>query len=190
MYATREERQGNVPDIHHLRNNGVIWGNLEALGQMQVVLEALDDKTYSHIAKPHVQSSIGSHVRHINDLYLALFNGVKGNQIDYDQRRRGHEIETNRATAIAETAELAEWITTLNFPHSDTDEVSVLTETTLATNTISAVSSNWAREWVFVATHAVHHLAIIRIAAGLQGIVLPVEVGIAAATASFIRGDR
>ncbi|WP_434361715.1 hypothetical protein NF212_24890 [Parasalinivibrio latis] len=190
MHTTREEGYRSPVDLQQLRSNGVIWGNVEALGQMQAVIEAIDDTTYSRIAKPYVQSSIGSHVRHINDLYLSLVNGVGNNVIDYDQRRRGHEIEMNRRVALNEIKQLSEWMTRLDFPHSEVDEVNVITETTLESNTVSTVLSNWAREWIFVATHAVHHLAIIRIAAGLQGITLPTKVGIAAATASFIRGDR
>ncbi len=53
----------------------------------------MSDDTYQYISKPYVQSSIGQHIRHLIDNYLALQQGCEINHIDYNWRRRGAQVE-------------------------------------------------------------------------------------------------
>ncbi len=64
-----------------------ISGNLEAISQGIELCEQLNQNHYVHKAVPYVQSSIGEHLRHIIDLYLAVKNEQNVGVVDYDHRR-------------------------------------------------------------------------------------------------------
>jgi len=52
--------------------------------------------------KPLFDSTIGQHLRHILDLYMALIEPHGTGNINYDIRRRGIALEHQRAAGIAE----------------------------------------------------------------------------------------
>lgn len=183
----------------------VIRGNIEAIHQGIDLISALSDEQYVHIASPYVSSSIGAHFRHVVDMYNALMvkvakesNGQTAGIVDYDIRRRGALIEERRDIAIEELQSLERWITQLvdNAPEScDLDTsvspkwqpILVKNEVTLSDSHSVIVESSLIRELIFVGSHAVHHYALIQVIAKLQGVVLSGSLGIAPATATFLR---
>lgn len=180
----------------------VIRGNIEAIHQGLDLISALSDEQYVHIASPYVSSSIGMHFRHVVDMYSALMANDSRQQvtdiIDYDSRRRGALIEERRDIAIKELRSLEHWIMHLADAESalcDADviekqkqqSISVKSEVTLSDSHSVIVESSLIRELIFVSSHAVHHYALIGVIAKLQGVALSGSLGIAPATATFLR---
>ena len=180
----------------------VIRGNIEAIHQGIDLISSLSDEQYVHIASPYVSSSIGAHFRHVVDMYNALMVNDANKQtagiVDYDVRRRGALIEERRDVALEELQSLERWIMQLvdNMPEScDVDvptkqkcqSILVKNEVTLSDSHSVIVESSLVRELIFVGSHAVHHYALIQVIAKLQGVVLSGSLGVAPATATFLR---
>ena len=153
----------------------------------------LNDNQYCSVNDAYGCSSIGQHFRHILDMYLAVtpaLSAVTSSPpvIDYDIRRRGAAVETERKSAIAELQDLEQALlnrtTQLNLP------VLVKTEVCLHSTRCASMHSTLARELAFISTHAVHHFALIQVLARLLGASVDKSVGLAPASASHQRADR
>lgn len=170
--------------------HAVIDGNIEALNQGSAILKQLTDEQYIFIPKPFVESSIGQHVRHIVDIFQALIHGLEPGQIDYDVRSRGSEIETHRSVGLSTLQSIKTWFIQIkNTPAyiQANPDVQILTEVQLSQQRVVALESNFIRECIFTCSHAVHHYALIKVIGKLQNIVFDANIGVAPATASYLR---
>ena len=171
----------------------VVQGNIEAMDQGICLVDSLTDEQYTRVPDEFVSSSIGQHFRHILDLYQAVLQPTRlcgtGAEpppvLDYDQRRRGSSIETCRQSAIDEMRAIRR---ELKRRASDPDQrVGVRTEVCLDTARPIALDSTLARELAFASCHATHHYALAAVIAKLQGVKPDSTIGLAPATASYVR---
>ena len=174
----------------------VIRGNFEAVEQGLRLISSLTDEQYTNATAP-VKSSIGEHIRHILDMYFAIIRRG-GDTIDYDARRRGHIVESNKEQARIELSEVRDWLALFdlgmenlgrNCERYNNPRLNIKTEVTLEETESTVIPTTEIRELVFVGSHAVHHYALISIIAQLQGIETEENLGIAPATASFLREE-
>ena len=63
----------------------------------------------------------------------------------------------------------------------------MVSEVSLSETESVCISSSFIRELIFTSSHTVHHYALISVLAKLQGAKIQSGVGVAPATASFIR---
>ena len=171
----------------------VVQGNIEAMDQGICLVDSLTDEQYTSVSSEFVCSSIGQHFRHILDLYQAVLqptrlSGIQAEQtpvLDYDQRRRGASIETCRQSAIDEMRAIRR---ELRRRASDPDRpVDIRTEVCLDNSCPIALDSTLARELAFASCHATHHYALATVIARLQGVRTDSAIGLAPATASYVR---
>jgi hypothetical protein len=128
------------------------------------------------------RSPIGAHFRHVLDHYSAFLHGLERGRIDYDQRERDPELETDLQEAQAaarqiEVALAALSTTTLRGP--------VLVNVAVATESHGDPTwepSTVQRELAFLLSHTVHHYALISLHARHQGVDLGEEFGVAPST--------
>ena len=121
-------------------------------------------------------SSIGEHVRHILEFYVELLNGYENGFVNYDQRTRDHQLQTNRTVAVFKLKQISQQL-------NHTDKALVITSDDHLSN---HVISTYARELMYNLDHTVHHMALIRVAICLEtNIVLPTYFGVAAATINY-----
>ena len=171
--------------------NAFVEGSLESLDQMIGFIRELSESEYQFIAKPWFDSSIGQHLRHIIDLYCALQVTRKIDDsdlpfIDYDIRRRGAPIETQKSIGLEELTELRSWMSEIS--ESDLDAaVLVSTEIALKSKQVQLCRSTFSRELCFASSHLVHHLAIMAAVAKMAGKEVDPTLGLAPATATFVR---
>jgi uncharacterized damage-inducible protein DinB len=157
------------------------------LSQLAQVIAALDDEQYSRRPVGVFESSIGGHARHCLDHVEALLAGALTGHIDYDSRRRGTEIETNRMAALEAIRRQRARLAWLDAKAADEGlqlsvlvcpaHPSLLTETTIG------------REIAFVLSHTVHHNALIAAMAKTMGIRVPDRFGYAPATIAYLEGQ-
>lgn len=173
-------------DVHAL--DSCVTSNMDVIDQGITLLGSLSDDDYQHVASPYVNSSIGEHFRHSLDLYCSLMNEQKTGIIDYDFRRRGAAVEECRTTALRELKHIKQWLMALRsgdiYRH-----VEVKTEVSLHQQYSEQLTSSMARELIFVAAHAIHHYALIRVSALFCNANVSADFGIAPATASYLRGQ-
>ncbi len=164
----------------------VIKGNIETIHQALSLLEAIDAKSYCYICTPYINSSIGQHIRHIIDNYLVIVNGFDQKHINYNIRRRGALVETCIETAKQELKEIQTWLYALEDSTLETP-ITIVSEVCLEEERSDHLVSSLHRELIFVASHCIHHMALIGVAVKLQNIETPKHFGLAPATATYVR---
>ena len=172
----------------------VIQGNLEVIDQCISVLSSVNDSQYIYVDPPNITSAIGTHFRHILDIYRALMEGVLSCQhydsseacVNYDRRRRGASCESQLSVARAELIALKRWLLGFSIEHCRS-KVWIKTEVSIGHQESQKLASNVLRELVFASSHAVHHLAVVAMIARFQGINVDALLGLAPATANYLR---
>ncbi len=173
----------------------IIIGNIEALDQGINLVNALSDEQYRFTDSSYTQSSIGQHFRHIIDMFMAVSHPGEPAIINYDARRRGADVETCRDVATRELNGIKTYISGYLNNLEDAlellkQDMGVKTEVTIEETHSVVLRSNKLRELVFTSSHAVHHYALISMIAKIQGITLDKNIGVAPATATFLRGEE
>lgn len=167
----------------------VINGSIDSLEQMIDFIENLSDDIYKQAPKPLFDSSIGQHLRHILDLYMAIVMASDLQKINYDVRRRGLALETDRSEGIKELVFVCDWlksldVTTLALSAEISTEVSVCSEQT------AMLASTVGREVCFASSHLTHHLALMAAIAKFLGQTVSADLGVAPTTATFLRSQQ
>lgn len=190
----------------------LLSSNIEILLQGRYFLEALSEDDYSQKFSSELSSSIGEHFRHLLDVFYALRsacdisliqkgffrenmgfeNAVPGNSpvVDYNFRRRNSDLESSRDKALLELQDSIAWHEKLR-DCADTFSsrflLTVVSEVSICSQQSVSCESNLTRELVFVALHAIHHYALIKVISLRKNLPLPENFGIAPATASYLR---
>ncbi|WP_163834260.1 DinB family protein [Spartinivicinus ruber] len=158
-----------------------IQGNLAVLSQAFKLIKQLSADDY-HTPIPPLNSSIGQHIRHVLDHYLHLQRWEPGTPLDYDQRKRGTDIEFNPVAALQQIEALQEWLERLLYLDNQP-----MTLCSLVVDNPSPVTcaTSFQRELLFSASHAVHHYALISVILKLKKIPVDDTFGVAPATLQY-----
>lgn len=140
------------------------------------------DTTADQYAKPLdilSGSSIGMHIRHILEFYQCLLSQYTSKEINYDARVRNVNIETNLTFCIQTLHQLINHIENLQ----ENEDISLFTHQSLEGKG-HLIPSNLFRELNYVIEHAIHHMAILKIAYAhhFPEINLPPHFGVAFST--------
>ncbi len=128
------------------------------LCQLSTFLRTLTDEIYSQQISELSNASIGQHTRHIVEFYTCLIQQIKeGDIINYDKRLRNNELETSVQATLVEIDSICVAINAIK------EERNTYTEGHLGTIDYH-IPSSIERELLYVLEHAVHHMAIIKIA--------------------------
>ncbi|MGB4771638.1 MAG: DinB family protein [Chitinophagaceae bacterium] len=147
------------------------------LQQLCTALYQISDDDYRYPAIQLEGNSIGAHTRHIIELYQELLRGYENGVVDYDQRKRDQQIQTERNAAINRLIQLIQAPTLENKP------IVVLAPSMQAGEHAQPIGSTYDRELMYHIEHAIHHLALIRVAFQELAIgPLPENFGVAPST--------
>lgn len=159
--------------------------NLEQLAQAKRLLEAISDQAYSLTGHQYFGSGIGKHLRHVLDHY-ECFLGAEGDRVDYDLRSRDPRIETDRTCALKRIDEIAEGLEAISGRAGRGVEVRANESSEPGQHGQFCESSD-ARELSYLASHTVHHFALIAIILKILGIIPPEDFGVAPSTLSYLK---
>lgn len=157
-------------------------GNCRLLRQGIRVLEQLSVAQYADAQHGH--SSAGAQFRHILDHYAALFDGMRDGRVNYDARRRDREIELDPAVAVTAADR---WIGSLEDLDLQDCERMVLVQSDSGGGPEHADwrESSVGRELQFLASHTVHHYALIKLLLEWHGVSLGADFGMAPSTQAY-----
>lgn len=164
----------------------MIESQLIILQQAKTYLTSVSEQQYTQIISPYFMSSAGAHMRHILDHYYAIINGLSEGLIDYDKRSRGGIIESCPKAALQSIQEISDFLNALTAQQLQ-QTIKLSTEISVTDKQVAIVDTSLAREIIFTGSHAVHHLATIKHIAQAQEIDVEGSLGIAPATATFLR---
>ena len=138
---------------------------------------------YNH--SPDAEASpIGRHIRHIIDHLWAFQHGMKTACIDYNQRHRDISLERDPAQASQALNDFIQWLKGADLPDK---EITVISEISAKYVESATLSSNWQRELTYLINHTFHHVAYATLLAKSMGLDTANHLGIAPATASYLR---
>lgn len=159
------------PDLEKL-----IRFNVDVLHQGLQVLDAQSAVPGSDYAR-----QIGPHLRHVIEHYEALTQQVRKLSVDYDSRARDRAPEQDPVVARARIVSLQAQLQSLDVDAAS-GSIAIHLRGGLAGEDNFVSFSTLARELLFVASHAVHHYALIQMHCKAQGIFLGEDFGKAPAT--------
>lgn len=166
-------------------------GTILIAAQMAGLLERLDVDTFTRPLPLFHGSTIGQHFRHILEFYTCLFDGVLSARVDYGSRKRNHALSENPRAALAVVDCIAgavkqrdehQWI---NVESDFSDDV--------VDNVRRPVyMSSLGRELQYAFDHAIHHLAMIRMALEVYFPEIHVDddLGVAPSTLKYKRESK
>ena len=137
---------------------------------------------------------VGPHVRHILEHYEALSAQIEpaGNAadalvVDYDARARDQRVQTDPVYARKRIALLRASLKTLaRWPDAAlVKALQVRAQGGMHGDFYMEVPSNWLRELMFLASHCVHHFAVVKLQTMSHGTDLGANFGKAPATLSY-----
>ncbi|OIR14177.1 hypothetical protein GALL_46380 [mine drainage metagenome] len=129
----------------------------QQLQSLSDLLLSLHDEQYNHKIGHLGNASIGGHTRHIIELLQCAVNGYKSGEVDYFNRHRNLDLETNRLLAQSTLQQLQKGI---KFPDKQLKLFTVKSDD----SDYATVTTSYFREIVYNTEHAIHHLALIKVA--------------------------
>lgn len=159
--------------------------NKDTLLSLKCVVEQLSKEDYMKPLKELSNSSLGKHVRHILDFYNNLLTSGHLEVVNYDNRNRGSDIETNKLSAI----ETIDWII------AQLNELPLKRRIRLEqlfNNEQVYIDSTLARELLYNLEHAIHHMALIRVGINLHFdyVVYSQNFGVAYSTLAAVQAEQ
>jgi hypothetical protein len=126
----------------------------ENIDGLIILLGKLDDHSYQQTIASLSNATIGQHTRHIIEMYLCLIEGYENGIVNYDNRRRDKNIETDRNTAIAQLISIK--------GKTDVADKSIVLEN-IFNNNVTISKSSYQRELLYNLEHSIHHQALIKV---------------------------
>ncbi|KAI8997782.1 hypothetical protein BDB01DRAFT_772407 [Pilobolus umbonatus] len=150
------------------------------------LLGTLKDEEYVHMSVVMPGSTIGKHIRHVNDHFRLLFESLDDTLsaewvVDYDKRDRNNPSETDRAVAIENIRLLQQKLIECKQLPIDGPLILLATIDSEDANKYRFPSS-LSRELFYSCIHAIHHYASIKAICIEMNVDIPSEFGIAPST--------
>ena len=164
-------------------------GNVAFLRQGADLIDRLTDEQYTNAPESFSRGGVGAHFRHIIDHYDSFLAGLDRGRIDYDARHRDPRVESDRAFALSKLEAICQRTVGLD-PRLATAPI----EATLLCGEPAGSISTWSatsvtRELQFLASHTVHHYAVIAAMLRPQGVEPGDDFGVAPSTLEYERGN-
>lgn len=159
----------------------------ELLDQLKEIIRNCKEQDFSRPLPVLSNSTFGQHVRHTLEFFLCLFDAKNEELINYDNRKHDKFIETDRTLAISVIESIQEFLSTLteDFP------ISFEANYTLREGELQRMPSSFNRELAYNIEHAIHHMALLKVAVNqsLSYIQLPGNFGVATSTVRYQAGS-
>ncbi len=153
----------------------------DVLQQGLTLLSRMATQAYSLMLGAPYEASIGQHYRHVLDHFICLSIGLERGRVDYDQRSRNREIETDLLYARGITQMLIHQFQSLRAADLNAP-CEVVYTVGYRDQEVEIIESTIAREIAFSVGHAIHHFAIVRLLCAELAVQVPSALGVAPST--------
>jgi hypothetical protein len=136
----------------------IIFQLSQQLKGLYELLGSLRQDQYVHQIEHLGNATIGAHTRHIIELLQCSIHGYHSGFVDYENRSRDLLLENNMELALATLLQLRQDI---NKPDK---MIQIFTFPAPGETAVSPVMSSYFRELIYNTEHAIHHMALIKVA--------------------------
>ncbi len=160
----------------------------ELLSQLKEIIRNCKEEDFSRQLPVLSNSTFGQHVRHTLEFFLCLFDAKNDGLINYDNRKHDKFIETDSTLAISVIESIQEFLST----QSEDFPVSFEANYTLREGELEKMPSSFNRELAYNIEHAIHHMALLKVAVkqSLNYIQIPENFGVATSTIRYQAGSN
>lgn len=155
----------------------------ELLSQLDAVIESCTEEDFSKPLPVLSGSTFGQHIRHTLEFFLCLYDASNEGVVNYDHRPHDTLIERDRKLARSIIASIS------NFLDTETEDFDVILEANYSQvdGEDHQMRSSFNRELAYNIEHAIHHMALLKIAVkqSLSYIDLPEHFGVASSTIRY-----
>lgn len=131
---------------------------IDNLKQIKKLTQDITDSDFQKPCEMLFQSSIGQHIRHSLEFYLCLFKDLEYNIVNYDERKRQIDIETETQKAAEVISEIVDHLENI----TQNKDIEVKANYTADKEDEICMQSSLYRELGFCLEHCVHHQALIK----------------------------
>ncbi|MEQ9402252.1 MAG: DinB family protein [Cyclobacteriaceae bacterium] len=160
----------------------------ELLYQLKEIILSCREEDFSNPLPELSNSTFGQHVRHTLEFFLCLFDAKNEGIINYDTRKHDKFIETDPSLAMSVIDSIHEFLQNQkeDFP------ISFEANYTLEEGVVDKMPSSFYRELAYNIEHAIHHMALLKVAVNqsLNYIKLPENFGVATSTIRYQAGSN
>jgi len=157
-----------------------VAANLLVLRQGIDLLGVIRPERYRQHLPVVFDSSIGGHFRHVIEHYQSFFASLEDGELNYEDRPRRVEVETNPDLAQRVLTALAGRLQTL-----DADLETRTLAYHVETSPGQCAPSSVLRELEFLLSHTVHHYALVAVMCRLQNHEPEISFGVAPSTLRY-----
>lgn len=155
----------------------------ELLSQLFAIIDSCKEEDFSNPLPELSGSTFGQHVRHTLEFFICLFDAKNNGSINYDNRKHDQLIETDKKLAQSVIQSI------ITFLDENTEDFAISFEAnySLKEGAISTMPSSFHRELAYNIEHAIHHMALLKVAVNqtLHYIQLPENFGVASSTVRY-----
>jgi hypothetical protein len=130
------------------------------LDQLIVLGESMTDEQFTKELPVIFLNSIGKHYRHIIEFYGVMLEGFESGMVNYDSRSRDPSLERSREKCLQILQQLKNRFLESVWP----DPIELTGSYSLDSDKTFSLATNAVREIVYNIEHAIHHMALIRVA--------------------------
>ncbi|MFK5957393.1 MAG: DinB family protein [Lutibacter sp.] len=129
------------------------------LVEIKKLILKLSNEEFVYVSKLLSEATIGQHIRHILEFYQSIINTKNSSVINYDNRKRNLEIETNSSVAIQIIDEICAQLTR-NFINKQ-----LILEGNFCADEGRKIQiqTTLNRELAYCLEHSIHHQALIKV---------------------------
>lgn len=135
----------------------------DIIDQLMDLAEKLSQDDFTRSLPVLLKSSIGMHYRHIIEFYGVMISGAGMGEINYDRRKHDPELEQNREKCLERLRGIRRAIA-MEPAMEPAMELKLSGSYTMETDIGFSLPTSLERELMYNIEHAIHHMAIIRIA--------------------------
>lgn len=155
----------------------------ELLSQLSTIIENCQKEDYDKSLPELSGSTFGQHVRHTLEFFICLFDAKNNGSVNYDNRKHDKLIETDKKLSQSVIQSI------MTFLDENTEDFAISFEAnySLKEGEINAMQSSFFRELSYNIEHAIHHMALLKVAVNqtLDYIQLPENFGVASSTVRY-----
>ena len=160
----------------------------ELLSQLDHIIQECKPDDFSRPLEELSGSTFGQHVRHTLEFFICLFDARNEKVVNYDNRKHDKLIETDRKLAQSVISSIFEFLD----QNHENFEISFEANYTEEEGRNQSMNSSFFRELAYNVEHAIHHMALMKIAVNqsLSYIKLPENFGVASSTVRYRSGQK
>ena len=133
-------------------------------------------------------ATFGQHIRHTLEFFICLYDARNDQKVNYDQRQHDKLIETDKKLASSVIHSIIDFLD----KNTEDFELDFEANYTEKEGEDQIMKSSFYRELAYNIEHAIHHMALIKVAINqtLNYISLPTHFGVASSTVRYRASEK